>query len=161
VTIPRATRTRVHGGYVIPVAFAHCAASDPRKQQGSSFFQPLNGHVPEPDTGNVSLFPSVDADSTDISQRQDWTETVEAEVIRSLPDSEINRQTYTHPQPIVQCFELTCSHRIIHKLISKEEQYVQDLDTVETVSRQVGTRANVLIVHQSASFDPSGWRIHL
>ncbi|KAF8166590.1 Dbl-like domain-containing protein [Mycena galopus ATCC 62051] len=48
-------------------------------------------------------------------QREAWIKTVPHEVIVSLPDSEINRQT------------------IIHKLISKEEQYLQDLDIVETV----------------------------
>ncbi|KAF8892159.1 Dbl-like domain-containing protein [Infundibulicybe gibba] len=47
--------------------------------------------------------------------REEWIKTVPAEVIRSLPETEINRQT------------------IIHKLISKEEQYVHDLDIVETV----------------------------
>ncbi|KAF9466176.1 CNH domain-containing protein [Collybia nuda] len=43
-----------------------------------------------------------------------WTATIDAEILRSLPESEINRQT------------------IIHKVISKEEQYIQDLDIVET-----------------------------
>lgn len=45
--------------------------------------------------------------------REDWTIGVPAQVLRDLPEYEINRQT------------------IIHKLISKEEQYVQDLDIVE------------------------------
>ncbi|KAK6978137.1 CNH domain-containing protein [Favolaschia claudopus] len=45
----------------------------------------------------------------------DWSHTVPQEVLTQLPESEINRQT------------------IIHKLISKEAQYVQDLDTVESV----------------------------
>ncbi|KAJ7308583.1 Dbl-like domain-containing protein [Mycena albidolilacea] len=48
-------------------------------------------------------------------RRGAWIETVPHEVIVSLPESEINRQT------------------IIHKLISKEEQYLQDLDIVESV----------------------------
>ncbi|KAJ7065285.1 CNH domain-containing protein [Mycena amicta] len=43
-----------------------------------------------------------------------WANTVPKEVLAQLPESEINRQT------------------IIHKLISKEAQYIQDLDTVET-----------------------------
>ncbi|KAJ7035591.1 Dbl-like domain-containing protein [Mycena alexandri] len=47
--------------------------------------------------------------------REAWIKTVPREVIVSLPDSEINRQT------------------IIHKLISKEEQYLQDLDIVESI----------------------------
>ncbi|KAK7031608.1 CNH domain-containing protein [Favolaschia claudopus] len=55
------------------------------------------------------------ADAPVGSQREAWIKTVPQEVIVSLPDSEINRQT------------------IIHKLISKEEQYLQDLDLVESV----------------------------
>ncbi|KAF7317781.1 hypothetical protein MKEN_00865900 [Mycena kentingensis (nom. inval.)] len=44
-----------------------------------------------------------------------WANTVPKEVLAQLPESEINRQT------------------IIHKLISKEAQYIEDLDAVETV----------------------------
>ncbi|KAJ7173704.1 CNH domain-containing protein [Mycena filopes] len=50
-----------------------------------------------------------------LPSREEWPHTVPKEVLTQLPASEINRQT------------------IIHKLISKEDQYVQDLDTVETV----------------------------
>ncbi|KAG7094229.1 hypothetical protein E1B28_007835 [Marasmius oreades] len=46
---------------------------------------------------------------------KEWSETVPPEVIAQLPDSEVRRQT------------------IIHKIISKEDQYMQDLDTVESV----------------------------
>ncbi|KAK1225868.1 Rho guanine nucleotide exchange factor [Marasmius sp. AFHP31] len=46
---------------------------------------------------------------------KEWSETVPPEVIAQLPESEIRRQT------------------IIHKIISKEDQYMQDLDTVENV----------------------------
>lgn len=48
-------------------------------------------------------------------KRESWAETVDSAVLKSLPETEINRQT------------------IIHKLISKEEQYLQDLDIVESV----------------------------
>ncbi|KAF9269288.1 Dbl homology domain-containing protein [Marasmius fiardii PR-910] len=46
---------------------------------------------------------------------KEWSETVPPEVIAQLPESEVRRQT------------------IIHKIISKEDQYMQDLDTVENV----------------------------
>ncbi|KAJ6485700.1 signal transducer [Mycena sanguinolenta] len=55
------------------------------------------------------------AESPVVPLREDWSHTVPSEVLTQLPESEIHRQT------------------IIHKLISKESQYVQDLDTVETV----------------------------
>ncbi|KAJ6561073.1 signal transducer [Mycena vulgaris] len=55
------------------------------------------------------------AESPALPLREEWPHTVPKEVLTQLPESEINRQT------------------IIHKLISKEDQYVQDLDTVETV----------------------------
>ncbi|KAF8141438.1 CNH domain-containing protein [Boletus edulis] len=46
---------------------------------------------------------------------EDWLNTVDPSILRSLPESEIHRQT------------------IIHKTISQEEQYVQDLDSVEAL----------------------------
>ncbi|KAI0058941.1 Dbl-like domain-containing protein [Artomyces pyxidatus] len=46
---------------------------------------------------------------------EEWPNTVDPEVLKSLPQSEINRQT------------------IIHKLISKEMQYVRDLDLIDTI----------------------------
>ncbi|KAI0322785.1 Dbl-like domain-containing protein [Amylostereum chailletii] len=45
----------------------------------------------------------------------EWSETVDPDVLRSLPESEVNRQT------------------IIHRLISKEVQYVRDLDLIESI----------------------------
>ncbi|KAG9313170.1 hypothetical protein JVU11DRAFT_6624 [Chiua virens] len=45
----------------------------------------------------------------------DWLNTVDPTILRSLPESEVHRQT------------------IIHKTISQEEQYVQDLGSVETL----------------------------
>ncbi|KAF7971187.1 hypothetical protein HWV62_21862 [Athelia sp. TMB] len=43
----------------------------------------------------------------------EWSETVPKEVLDSLPKNEVQRQT------------------VIHKMVTKEEQYVADLDTVE------------------------------
>ncbi|KAJ7614694.1 Dbl-like domain-containing protein [Mycena polygramma] len=69
-------------------------------------------------------------------QREAWIKTVPQEVIVSLPDSEINRQT------------------IIHKLISKEEQYLQDLDIVESVFIRPLRSANppVIAAHKLEDF---------
>ncbi|KAJ7089842.1 Dbl-like domain-containing protein [Mycena belliarum] len=69
-----------------------------------------------PRRGNVFVSPAPGpAESPSVPLREEWPHTVPKEVLTQLPESEINRQT------------------IIHKLISKEDQYVQDLDTVETV----------------------------
>ncbi|KAJ7460820.1 signal transducer [Mycena latifolia] len=69
-----------------------------------------------PRRGNTFVAPTPGpAESPAVPQREEWLHTVPKEVLTQLPESEINRQT------------------IIHKLISKEDQYVQDLDTVETV----------------------------
>jgi hypothetical protein len=46
---------------------------------------------------------------------EDWLNSVDPAILRSLPESEIHRQT------------------IIHKTISQEEQYIQDLDAVEAL----------------------------
>ncbi|KAJ3809165.1 CNH domain-containing protein [Lentinula aff. lateritia] len=46
---------------------------------------------------------------------EEWINSVPSEVLVNLPESEVNRQT------------------IIHKLISKEEQFLADLDTIEAV----------------------------
>lgn len=48
-------------------------------------------------------------------QTEDWLSTVDPTVLGSLPESEINRQS------------------ILYKTISQEEQYLQDLDLVESV----------------------------
>ncbi|KAI6112968.1 CNH domain-containing protein [Pisolithus sp. B1] len=48
-------------------------------------------------------------------RRVNWLNTVDPAVISSLPESEINRQS------------------IIYRTISQEEQYIQDLDTVEAL----------------------------
>ncbi|KAL1658879.1 CNH domain-containing protein [Schizophyllum commune] len=63
-----------------------------------------------------AAFTGIVPESTTMSTASsEWPNTVAPEVLASLPDSEINRQT------------------IIHKLISKEEQYVHDLDTIDRV----------------------------
>ncbi|KAG5643359.1 hypothetical protein DXG03_001041 [Asterophora parasitica] len=63
--------------------------------------------------------------------REAWPKTVSPEVLRSLSETEINRQI------------------IIHKLISKEEQFIQDLDLVDTVFIQPLRRANPPVITPS------------
>ncbi|KAG1747883.1 CNH domain-containing protein [Suillus paluster] len=48
-------------------------------------------------------------------QTEDWLSTVDPAILHTLPESEVHRQT------------------IIYKTITQEEQYVQDLDTVEAL----------------------------
>ncbi|KAL5513096.1 TUS1 [Sanghuangporus vaninii] len=48
-------------------------------------------------------------------KRKDWAELIDKSILKSLPESEKNRQT------------------IIHKVIEKEELYVQDLDLIENL----------------------------
>ncbi|KAG2045415.1 Dbl homology domain-containing protein, partial [Suillus hirtellus] len=48
-------------------------------------------------------------------QTEDWLSTVDPGILLTLPESEVHRQT------------------IIYKTITQEEQYVQDLDTVEAL----------------------------
>ncbi|EJD48095.1 Dbl-like domain-containing protein [Auricularia subglabra TFB-10046 SS5] len=50
-----------------------------------------------------------------IFSKREWSQSVEPTVLHSLPESEVKRQG------------------IIHKIVSKEEQYVQDLDTLENL----------------------------
>ncbi|KAJ7493246.1 signal transducer [Mycena galericulata] len=69
-----------------------------------------------PRRGNSFVTPAPGpAESPALPLREEWPHTVPQEVLSQLPESEINRQT------------------IIHKLISKEDQYVQDLDLVESI----------------------------
>ncbi|KAJ7623683.1 signal transducer [Roridomyces roridus] len=69
-----------------------------------------------PRRGNTLVLPTPGpAETPTLPLREEWPNTVPQEVLSQLPESEINRQT------------------IIHKLISKEDQYIQDLDIVETV----------------------------
>jgi hypothetical protein len=50
-----------------------------------------------------------------VSLDEDWATHVDPSVLAALPESEISRQT------------------IIHKLITKEVQYLKDLDVIESV----------------------------
>lgn len=50
-----------------------------------------------------------------VSLDEDWATHVDPAVLDALPESEINRQT------------------VIHKLITKEVQYLKDLDVIESV----------------------------
>ncbi|PFH46667.1 hypothetical protein AMATHDRAFT_69289 [Amanita thiersii Skay4041] len=68
-----------------------------------------------PRVGNSITGPLPSPSEGTMPKAGSWRETVDPEVLRSLPESEKNRQD------------------IIHKIITKEEQYVQDLDTVETM----------------------------
>ncbi|PFH50303.1 hypothetical protein AMATHDRAFT_145543 [Amanita thiersii Skay4041] len=60
--------------------------------------------------------------------KESWSDRVPVEIIRSLPQYEIKRQT------------------IIHTLISKEEQYIRDLDLVETVFIKPLKKANPPVI---------------
>lgn len=51
----------------------------------------------------------------EVSLDEDWAMHIDPAVLAALPESEINRQT------------------IIHKLITKEVQYLKDLDIIESV----------------------------
>lgn len=50
-----------------------------------------------------------------VSLDEDWTAHVDPAVLDALPESEIQRQT------------------VIHKLVTKEVQYLKDLDVIESV----------------------------
>ncbi|KAJ3818971.1 CNH domain-containing protein [Lentinula raphanica] len=69
-----------------------------------------------PRKGDSVLGPlGVAGGSGEEKKREEWRESVPAQLLRSLPESEVNRQT------------------LIHKLISKEEEYVADLDLIHAV----------------------------
>lgn len=77
---------------------------------------------------------SISSDTPNGSSREEWSRRVPLEVRRMLTEEEINRQT------CVCCMKAFFTkqtnkflHRIIHKLISKEEQYIEDLNMVENV----------------------------
>ncbi|KAJ3860794.1 CNH domain-containing protein [Lentinula novae-zelandiae] len=67
---------------------------------------------------------------------EEWINSVPSEVLVNLPESEVNRQT------------------IIHKLISKEEQFLADLDTIEAVFIRPLRESNPPIIksHREALF---------
>ncbi|KAI0924365.1 hypothetical protein AcW2_005263 [Taiwanofungus camphoratus] len=64
---------------------------------------------------NNALLLTTTVEKDDEEEKDEWTRSVPPEVLRTLPESEINRQT------------------IIHKVINKEKQYLRDLDTVESL----------------------------
>ncbi|KAJ4474844.1 hypothetical protein J3R30DRAFT_616717 [Lentinula aciculospora] len=68
---------------------------------------------------------------------EEWIKSVPNEVLVNLPESEVNRQT------------------IIHKLISKEEQYLADLDTIEAVFIRPLRDANPPIIKAHRTGGPS------
>ncbi|KAF5351328.1 hypothetical protein D9758_007970, partial [Tetrapyrgos nigripes] len=70
-----------------------------------------------------------------LSPNKTWPETVPKEVLETLPESEINRQT------------------IIHKIIHKEDQYIQDLDVVESVFIRPLRNANPPVISPPAALE--------
>jgi len=65
--------------------------------------------------------------------REDWSKKIPPQVLASLSDNERNRQTYVQFSSNIPVFHIHNIFRIIHKLISKEEQYIEDLKIVESV----------------------------
>jgi len=65
--------------------------------------------------------------------REEWSKKIPPQVLASLSDNEINRQTYVQFSYSIPVFYIRNICRIIHKLISKEEQYIEDLKIVESV----------------------------
>lgn len=79
----------------------------------------------------MQQLPNLAETPTDTRQ-EEWSARISPQVLSSLKESEINRQTY------VGIFLLSLQimiifHRIIHKLMAKEKQYIEDLDIVESV----------------------------
>ena len=67
-----------------------------------------------------------------LSPAEEWSKQLDPVVLATLPTEEVKRQTY---ESIFEHQLSKCSHfhlSIIHKLISREEQYLQDLDLVES-----------------------------
>ncbi|KAF8075178.1 CNH domain-containing protein [Lyophyllum atratum] len=78
----------------------------------------------------TKLLPSI-MEAPSNAVREAWPKTVAPEVLLNLTESEINRQI------------------IIHKLISKEEQYIKDLDLVDSVFMQPLRRAQPPVITPS------------
>jgi hypothetical protein len=62
-----------------------------------------------------------------------WGEIVDKDLLKTLPEAEIRRQT------------------IISKVILKEQQYVQDLDLIETVRKLTGAFTFIDVSHPRSS----------
>ncbi|KAL0068394.1 Rho guanine nucleotide exchange factor [Marasmius tenuissimus] len=87
-----------------------------------------------PRRGDTVIGPAQNgAEPAQAASREDWIKSVPKEFLGSLPEAEISRQT------------------IIHKLISKEEQYIQDLDTIENVFIRPLRQANPPVITSSPS----------
>ncbi|TBU24200.1 Dbl-like domain-containing protein [Dichomitus squalens] len=70
-------------------------------------------------------------ENEDEEEKDEWTRTVPPEILATIPDSEVNRQT------------------IIHKLIHKEKQYLRDLDTIESLYIRPLRAANPPVIRPS------------
>ncbi|KAF8202439.1 CNH domain-containing protein [Pholiota molesta] len=64
---------------------------------------------------HVFVPPSVPVEAVVTEKDEEWSATIDRSILKSLPESEIKRQT------------------IIHRLITREKQYLQDLDLVESI----------------------------
>ncbi|KAF8638446.1 hypothetical protein AX17_002203 [Amanita inopinata Kibby_2008] len=83
-----------------------------------------------PRMGNAITGPLPSASEGTGSKAGTWSETIDPEVLKSLPENEKRRQG------------------IIHKIITKEEQYVEDLDAIETVFIKPLLKANPPVMPQ-------------
>lgn len=92
-------------------------------------------------------------ETTPRSHTSTWTETVPREVLISLPDTEINRQTFVFHYHCLARTLLTALYSIIHKLISKEEQYIQDLDMIDAVFIRPLRHADPPIISPSSELE--------
>ncbi|TFK29596.1 hypothetical protein FA15DRAFT_663742 [Coprinopsis marcescibilis] len=70
-----------------------------------------------------------------VTKRDSWSASIDPSVLASLPESEIKRQS------------------IIHNLLAREEQYVQDLDVVESVFIRPLRRSGSTIMPQDSLDD--------
>jgi hypothetical protein len=83
-----------------------------------------------------------------------WGELVDTATLNSLPEAEIRRQTYVFSLTyfvIIRHWRFS----IISKVIMKEQQYVQDLDLIETVRHKcvlliISIDWDLLDIHQGA-----------
>ena len=68
-------------------------------------------------------------------KKDSWTKDIDKDVLAALPQTEIERQSSVFFSPFIPTGEIL-THlfiRIIYQLIAKEKQYIQDLDTIESV----------------------------
>ena len=79
----------------------------------------------------MQQLPNIAESPTDTRQ-EEWSAKISTQALSSLTENEINRQTYVGTF-LAFVTRPTFLYRIIHKLITKEKQYIEDLDIVETV----------------------------